>query len=103
MGNTTMVRYTVKPEEVERNEALVKSVFDELRRTAAPGFHYATFVEEDGVSFVHLAYADGDGDMSPLQNLSAFQEYVKEIGERIVAPTTRSALREVDSYEFSNR
>ena len=38
-----MVRYRVKPDHVERNEALVRAVYDELHRTAPGGLRYATF------------------------------------------------------------
>ena len=45
-----MVRYTVRPGRAEENEKLVSAVFDELRRSAPSGIHYATFQLEDGVS-----------------------------------------------------
>ncbi len=52
-----IVRYRLKPDQVERNEALVRAVYDELARAQPDGFHYATFKLEDGVSFVHVAVA----------------------------------------------
>jgi hypothetical protein len=50
-----MVRYTVKPDQAEANEALVREVYDELDRTRPDGLRYATFRLDDGVSFVHVA------------------------------------------------
>ena len=47
-----MVRYRVKPDRVEENEELVRSVYEELRRTRPEGLRYATFKLEDGVSFI---------------------------------------------------
>jgi hypothetical protein len=37
-----MVRYRVKPDQVERNEELVRAVYEELHRADPPGFRYAT-------------------------------------------------------------
>jgi hypothetical protein len=50
-----MVRYRVRPDEAERNEKLVRAVYEELHRVDPAGFRYATFRLEDGVSFVHNA------------------------------------------------
>ena len=50
-----MVRYTVRPDQSEANEALVREVYDELDRTRPEGLRYATFRLDDGVSFVHVA------------------------------------------------
>ena len=33
-----MVRYRVKPDQAERNEALVRAVYEELHRANPPGF-----------------------------------------------------------------
>jgi hypothetical protein len=33
----TIVRYRVKPDQAERNQELVRAVFDELREAAPPG------------------------------------------------------------------
>ena len=95
-----MVRYKVKPGEAATNEALVRDVYEELRRTAPAGFHYATFVLEDGVSFVHVASSDdGDGG-NPLPELAAFRAFQEGIAERCDEPPARCPLREVGSYGF---
>jgi hypothetical protein len=54
----TLIRYKVKPDQAAHNEDLVRRVYAELQQAAPAGFHYATFVMEDGVSFVHLATSD---------------------------------------------
>ena len=46
-----MVRYKVKPERVEENEALVRAVYEELAAGEPDGIRYATFRLDDGVSF----------------------------------------------------
>jgi hypothetical protein len=38
-----LIRYRLKPEHVERNEELVRAVYEELHRAAPSGFRYMTF------------------------------------------------------------
>ena len=92
-----MVRYKVKPDQVERNEALVRAVYDELHRTAPAGLRYATFRMDDGVSFVHLASVEGDG-ANPLQSVEAFARFQQGIAERCDEPPVAVELAEVGSY-----
>ena len=96
----TMVRYTVKPEQAARNEELVRGVYDELHRTAPSDLHYATFVQEDGVSFVHIASIETEDGRNPLTETSAFQAFVQDIGDRCDLPPVSVGLREIGSYEF---
>jgi hypothetical protein len=91
-----MVRYKVKPDRAEENEALVRAVYDELQRTAPAGLEYATFVLEDGVSFVHMATHDGDDN--PLTRVAAFQRFQEHIRDRCEEPPVVSRPREVGSY-----
>jgi hypothetical protein len=96
----TMVRYTVKLEQVARNEELVRSVYDELHRTAPTGLRYATFVQEDGVSFVHVASIETKDGQNPLTETAAFQAFVQDIADRCDQPPVSVGLREVGSYSF---
>ena len=77
-----MVRYRVKPAQVEENVELVRAVYDELRRTEPRGLRYATFRLDDGVSFVHLAVTETENAGSPLSKLKAFQEFQRNIEDR---------------------
>jgi hypothetical protein len=91
-----MVRYKVKPERAAENEALVRAVYDELHRTAPAGLTYATFVLEDGVSFVHMATHDADDN--PLAQVEAFRRFQEHIRDRCEEPPVVSRLREVGSF-----
>jgi quinol monooxygenase YgiN len=92
-----IVRYKVKPDRVEENEALVRAVYDELRRVAPAGLRYATFREPDGVSFVHVArHEDGP---NPLAALESFQRFGAAIGARCDDPPVVTELDEVGSYD----
>jgi len=93
-----MVRYTVKVDRVEENEALVRAVYDELHRTAPAGLRYATFRLADGVSFMHLAVTETDDGRNPLLDLEAFARFQQAIGERCEQPPVVTELHEIGSY-----
>jgi hypothetical protein len=96
----TMVRYRVKPGEVARNEELVRRVYEELRRTVPGDLRYATFVSEDGVSFVHVVSIETEDGSSPLSDVAAFRAFQEGIGARCDEPPAAVDLREVGSYGF---
>jgi hypothetical protein len=98
--NAVMVRYKVKPGEAERNEALVRKVYDELHQTSPAGIRYATFVLEDGVSFVHIASNDSSDGRNPLMDVAAFRAFLQNIEDRCDEPPAPVNLSEVGSYGF---
>jgi hypothetical protein len=93
-----MVRYKVKPDRVQENERLVRAVYDELRRVEPAGLRYATYKLDDGVSFVHLAETEGDEESSPLQQLTAFQEFRRNLGDRTDEGPVVTELDQVGSF-----
>ncbi len=93
-----MVRYRVKPGQAERNEELVRAVYEELHQVEPEGLRYATFRLEDGVSFVHLA--ESEGAQSPLTRLDSFKEFQREITDRCDEPPVVTEVAEVGSYRF---
>jgi hypothetical protein len=95
-----MVRYKVKPDRVEENEALVRAVYDELQRTQPAGLRYATFQLEDGRSFVHIASVETDGGRNPLSDVAAFNEFTANARDRCEEPPVTTELREIGSYNL---
>ncbi len=96
-----MVRYKVKPEQAARNEELVRQVYEEIHKTAPAGLHYATFVQEDGVSFVHVASSVETADgRSPLLDVAAFRAFQEGIADRCDEPPAPVGVREIGSYGF---
>ena len=91
-----LIRYRLKPEHVERNEELVRAVYEELHRAAPSGFRYATFKLEDGVSFMHIS--ESEGEDSPLAGLASAQEFQREIADRCEDQPVLEQLTEVGSY-----
>jgi hypothetical protein len=89
-----VVRYRVKPDQAERNEQLVRAVYEELHRADPAGFRYRTLRLADGVTFVHIA----EGDGSVLPELAAFQEFQRDIAERCDEPPHVLEATEVGSF-----
>lgn len=94
-----LVRYKVKPEEAAHNEQLSRQVFVELQRTAPTGIHYATIVEEVGVSVVHVGITETKGDgRCPLLDVEAFRAFLDGAEQRWEEPARTIVLREVGAY-----
>ena len=93
-----LVRYKVKPDRVAENKELVRAVYEELETAGPSDFHYATFLLDDGVSFVHIAY---HGDGNPLPTLPAFQRFLENIADRCDEPPVSTELSRVGSYRFA--
>ena len=96
----TMVHYRLKPRQAERNEGLVRQVYEELHRTAPAGLRYATFALEDGVGFMHVALIETGDGRSPLADVVAFRAFREGIEARCEEPPAAVGLREVGSYGF---
>jgi hypothetical protein len=95
--SNVMVRYTVRPECAQENAELVRAVYEELARERPDGLRYATFVLDDGVTFVHVA---SHGEENPLPAVAAFQEFTRDIGARCAVAPAVSSMQEVGSFRF---
>jgi hypothetical protein len=93
-----VVRYRVKPDQVERNEELVRAVYEELHRAGPSGLRYMTFKLEDGVSFMHIS--ESEGEDNPLTQVAAFKEFQREIADRCDEQPVVTEMTEVGSYRF---
>jgi hypothetical protein len=101
MQRLTLVRYTVKPEQIAENEALSRAVFDELRSTTPDHAAYALF--RNGREFIHLFVNPATDDSTVVTDLPAFKTYQKDLPARCEAPVEvlRLAVDMLDSYGFS--
>lgn len=94
----TVVRYKVKPEHADRNEELVRGVYDELAATRPEGLRYSTVRLDDGVTFIHTAdHEDGPG--RPLTSLPAFLRFQEGLAERCDEPPVARRAREIGAYD----
>jgi hypothetical protein len=91
-----IVRYKVKPDQVPRNEELVRAVYKELDRVEPEDLRYATFKLDDGVSFAHIAETE-DG-ANPFAEVKAFKEFQEDIGARCDEPPVVTEMETIGSY-----
>lgn len=98
MSRTVVVQYTTRPDAADENQRLVEQVFAQLARENPGSLRYAVLRLADGVSFVHVAMVEGE--VSPLSRMTAFAEYLREIGDRCVAPPVSNDATVVGSYGF---
>lgn len=96
----TMVRYKVKTDRAAENERYITAVFEQLKREAPAGVHYASFKQGDGVSFVHIASTITTDGVNPLTSLTAFKAFVAQIKERCEEPPLAVDLAPVGTYRF---
>ncbi len=94
-----MVRYKVKADRVEENRGHIERVFEALAKNQPQGLRYASFRLPDGVSFVHLAAVDADGE-NPLPATPEFQAFVADIGARCDEPPQAVDLELVGNYRL---
>ena len=92
-----MVRYKVKPEHVEENEALVRAVYEELAESEPDGIRYATFRLDDGVSFVHVFQGEDGQSLDPF---GAFHRFTAGIRDRCDEPPATTVLHPIGAYRL---
>lgn len=73
------VTYTVKPEYVAQNKANIEQVMKDLRAFNNPNTKYASYLEEDGVTFMHFAQYPDEETAQLLNNLPSFQKFREEL------------------------
>ncbi len=95
-----MVRYRVKADRADENANYIRRVFEELKAKTPDGVRYASFVEEDGVSFVHLASIETDDGSNPLAATDAFKAFQADIKDRCETPPQATPLMEIGSYRL---
>ncbi len=99
MSKAFVVRYAMRPDTVDENEALVRAVITELAEKAPEGVRYAAFRLDDG-TFVHVGTMD---DGAPeLTDLAAFAEFRREFAQRAAsAPESGDGVL-IGSYGFGS-
>ena len=81
---TVLVRYKVKDEgRAAENESYIRKVFDELAATSPEGLRYASFKQEDGLSFVHLASIETLDCWTSLAHMRLILALEEELGKEL--------------------
>lgn len=98
MISNVVVSYTVKPEAVEEHMRLIEAVFAQLNAEASANVEYKVMRLDDGVSFLHVSTADTADGSNPLPQLSAFQDFARDLGDRVATAPLPTAAAIVGSY-----
>lgn len=69
------VLYTVKPEFVEINKANIKKVMDVIKANPIKAMQYASFILDDGQTFVHINMAQDQETLNKLSEIEAFKSF----------------------------
>jgi hypothetical protein len=91
-----IIRYRVRPECRDDNEAKVRAVFEELRRAAPADTRYLVFATDTG-EFVHVA-ASASGDSASLTRLPAFQAFLEGHAQRRAGEVARTDCTLIGEY-----
>ena len=79
----TLVRYKIKPEQVQENARLIKLVFEELKTKLPENARYMVLQLSDG-TFVHFATVESMDGNHPITSLEAFRAFQSGIKERCI-------------------
>ena len=77
----TLVRYKIKPEQVQENARLIRRVFEELKAKSLDDARYMVLQLDDG-TFAHFATIESTGGPHPITSLEAFRAFQSGIKER---------------------
>lgn len=95
-----LVRYKLKPGEVEHNLEGLRDVYAELASASPGGLRWASFQLDNQVSFVSLVEFDEEPGSASHHRLASFQRYRAALTERCEEPPVTQVLHEVGSYGF---
>lgn len=89
-----LVRYKVKPGRAAENRSYIEKVFQELKANGPDGIRYASFILDDGVSFVHIASIERSDGRNPLsERLSRRSRLSDGLNGKHEAVTSRQSKR----------
>jgi hypothetical protein len=95
-----MVRYKVKADQAVENQQYIEKVFEELNKNNPAGLRYASFKQDDGVSFVHIVSIETADGENPLTQSEAFKAFQAEIKDRCEEQPVAVDLEAIGSYQF---
>jgi len=94
----TLIRYKTKPEQADRNAALIAAVFAELKAAKPDGVRYLSLRLDDD-TFVHFVETQSDS-ANALPGLAAFKAFQNGIRERCLEPPLAGGATIVGNYRM---
>jgi len=96
--NRVIVRYKVKNDKAQENIEYIKNVFHALKNSKPSGVRYASFLLEDGVSFVHIASIETEDGSNPLAALDEFKAFTQDIASRCEEQAVVAKVETIGNY-----
>jgi len=84
--NSTIVRYTLKPDRLDEHLALIDAVFAGLADVGHSGIHYAVYRSAEGFDFTHIAGFDSQEAREAFGTNTAFEAFTADIANRCESP-----------------
>ena len=78
---TVTVSYTVKPDFVQINKQNISKFLDDFRKLNPSDFRYNVYLQNDGVTFVHLSTYRNEEIQTNVLNVESFKSFQKERDE----------------------
>lgn len=75
---TVKVTYTVPPEFVETNKENIERFLEDFKTMDAWAFRYNVFLQQDGVTFVHLSSYENEAVQDAVLNVPSFKEFQRQ-------------------------
>lgn len=99
---TVKVEYTVEESFVQTNKENIQKVMEELRNLNNPDIKYASYIKEDGVSFVHFANHANEEAGKIMANLVSFKYFQAQLknSELVSAPKPESLQLIASSFDI---
>jgi len=98
MFKIVRIIYTAKPEYVSHNKENIARVMSDLRKANHPGIKYATYIQEDGKTFMHFTHFENEEASKLLNSLPSFKQFQDELkANGIEVPPKVDHLSLVDS------
>ncbi|WP_428929820.1 hypothetical protein [Marinibacterium sp. SX1] len=79
-----LIRYKLRPGEVQENVSLLRAFFHELEIERPPGLIYEAYLLADGLSFVHIV--DSTTGAQPFGHLPSYRRYRDTVAARCTEP-----------------
>lgn len=96
-----MIRYKLKPDQVELNLTLLSAAYKEMNATRPPGLKHVSYQLDDKVTFVDFVETEGHG-AGPLAGLPAFAAFRATLDARCLEPPVLVELHDAGSYDGFN-
>lgn len=72
-----IVTYQVKPEFVAENKSNIKKFLKEFESLDNSKFNYSAFLDNDGLTFVHISNYENENIQNQVLNVPSFLEFQK--------------------------